>query len=75
MAVPKRRKSKSKIRMRRSHDAIGSPNLVVCKNCGVSVLPHQVCPSCGWYKDRVVVSPKMKISKAERKAAEANMNG
>ncbi len=69
MAVPKRRKSKSRVRTRRAHDAIGAPNLVICKNCGVSVLPHQVCSSCGWYKDRIVLAPKVKLSKAERKAA------
>ncbi len=69
MAVPKRRKSKSRSRMRRSHDAMVAPNLVICKNCGISVRPHQVCHSCGWYKDRVVIMPKLKMSKAERAAS------
>jgi large subunit ribosomal protein L32 len=62
MAVPKRRKSKSKTRMGRSHDAIGKPNLVPCKNCGAFILPHRVCPSCGFYDGKLVVPPKIKKS-------------
>jgi large subunit ribosomal protein L32 len=70
MALPKRRKSKSKSRMRRSHDALVTPNLVICKNCGNSIIPHRVCPGCGWYKDRVVIEPKIKISKKDRARAD-----
>lgn len=69
MAVPKRKKSKSKARMRRSHDSLVGTNLVICKNCGVSIPPHTVCHSCGWYKDRVVVAPRLKVSKAQKEAA------
>ncbi|MDX1958826.1 MAG: 50S ribosomal protein L32 [Leptospiraceae bacterium] len=65
MAVPKRRKSKSKTRMTRAHHAIGKPNLVPCKNCGAFILPHRVCPSCGHYDGKLVVPPKVKKSKAE----------
>ncbi|WCL48715.1 50S ribosomal protein L32 [Leptospira sp. GIMC2001] len=65
MAVPKRRKSKSKVRSKRSHQAIGKPNLSSCKNCGSFVLSHRVCPYCGFYKDRVVLQPKVKADKPE----------
>ncbi|HSV97042.1 MAG TPA: 50S ribosomal protein L32 [Spirochaetota bacterium] len=61
MAVPKRRKSKSKTRMRRSHDAIGVPNLRPCSRCGAYVAPHRVCPECGHYKDTLVVEPRVKV--------------
>ncbi|MGV7930371.1 MAG: 50S ribosomal protein L32 [Spirochaetota bacterium] len=61
MAVPKRRKSKSKSGMRRSHDAIGVPNLRPCPRCGAYVAPHRVCPECGHYKDTLVVEPRVKV--------------
>jgi large subunit ribosomal protein L32 len=61
VALPKRRKSKSKSRMRRSHDAIGAPNLRPCPKCGAYVLPHRVCPECGSYKGEVIVEKKVKI--------------
>jgi large subunit ribosomal protein L32 len=51
MAVPKYRKSKSKIGMRRSHDRVAIPNVIFCK-CGEPTLPHRICPSCGTYKGR-----------------------
>ncbi len=62
MAVPKRRKSKSKSRMRRSHDAIGVPSLRPCSKCGSYTVPHRVCPECGFYKGELVVEKKVKIS-------------
>ncbi|TAL38711.1 MAG: 50S ribosomal protein L32 [Spirochaetes bacterium] len=65
MAVPKRRKSKSKSRMRRSHDAIGAPNLRPCPKCGAYALPHRVCPSCGYYKDILVVAPKIRTKETK----------
>lgn len=61
MAVPKRRKSKSKIGMRRSHDAVGIPQLRPCPKCGAYTKPHRVCAECGFYKDKLVVEPKVKL--------------
>ena len=61
MAVPKRRKSKSKSRMRRSHHAIGIPNLRPCPTCGAYVLPHRVCSECGSYKGKVIIEPKVRV--------------
>jgi len=55
MANPKRRHSKSRRGKRRAHDALTAPNLSVCSNCGASVMPHRVCPSCGYYKGKQVI--------------------
>ncbi|MEM7181083.1 MAG: 50S ribosomal protein L32 [Spirochaetota bacterium] len=60
MAVPKRRKSKSKVRTKRAHHAIGKPNLVPCPECKSFTLPHRVCPFCGFYKGKLEVAPKVK---------------
>lgn len=59
MAVPKKRTSKSKRDMRRSStEKLVAPNLARCSRCGESKLPHRVCPSCGYYKNREVVFMK-----------------
>lgn len=51
MAVPKRRTSKSKKRMRRTHYKAEMPTLAPCPRCGEKRRPHVVCPNCGYYKD------------------------
>ncbi|HDQ40408.1 MAG TPA: 50S ribosomal protein L32 [Desulfonatronum sp.] len=49
MALPKKRTSRSKRGMRRSHDSIAVPNAIYCQ-CGETTLPHRICPHCGIYK-------------------------
>lgn len=53
---PKRKLSKGRRDRRRSQDALQAANLVQCSNCGEMRLPHTVCPSCGYYQGREVVS-------------------
>ena len=54
MAVPKKKMSKSRSRMRRSHDALATPNLSPCPQCGAPKEPHRVCAGCGHYRGRQV---------------------
>ena len=56
MAVPFRRTSKTKKRMRRTHLKKESGALTVCPKCGAAVRPHRVCPKCGYYKGKEVIS-------------------
>ena len=59
MPVPKRRTTRSKRDMRRAnHDKVSAPNLIPCPNCADMMVPHRVCPHCGHYKGREVVSVK-----------------
>ncbi|MFW6324645.1 MAG: 50S ribosomal protein L32, partial [Desulfovibrionales bacterium] len=51
MALPKKKTSKSKKKMRRSHHQVATPNVVYCK-CGEPAVPHRVCPNCGVYRGR-----------------------
>lgn len=44
--------------VRRSHLALSAPGMVTCSNCGELTLSHRVCPNCGFYKGRQVVTPK-----------------
>ena len=56
MPVPKKKTSRSRTKRRRAnHDKVTSPNLSICSRCGDYQLPHRVCGSCGYYKDRKVI--------------------
>jgi large subunit ribosomal protein L32 len=54
MAVPKRRTSRSKKGHRRSHHHVSAPQIQYCSRCNEPVLPHRVCPNCGFYQGREV---------------------
>jgi large subunit ribosomal protein L32 len=56
MAVPKRKKSKSKRDSRRAQKKTDGPNLTTCPQCGEAKLPHTACSSCGTYKGRDVLT-------------------
>ena len=43
---------------RANHDKVSAPNLALCSRCGEAKLPHRVCPSCGYYKNREIVFMK-----------------
>lgn len=51
MPLPKKKTSKSRRNMRRSHDHVAIPNVVYCE-CGEASLSHCICPGCGKYKGR-----------------------
>ena len=56
MAVPKKRTSKSRKNMRRSHDGIQySAAVHACPECGEPKLRHHVCAACGSYRGRQVL--------------------
>ncbi len=56
MAVPKRKVSKSKKRMRaRSHKRPLTAT-TSCPQCGAPTQPHRVCLACGSYKGRQVLT-------------------
>lgn len=57
MAVPKQKKGRGATHRRRSANSVlESPAKSTCPNCGAVKLPHRVCPSCGFYRDREVIS-------------------
>ena len=61
MAVPRAKTSKAVTRRRRSINMkLAEPQLVACNNCGNLVRPHHVCPKCGFYRGRQVISPETK---------------
>ena len=63
MAVPKRRKSKSKRDSRRANHKISARAYNRCGNCGAPKMPHNICTACGVYKD-VQVIPVVEVGEA-----------
>lgn len=58
MALPKKKKSKSKTRIKRKLNyAFTANKLAKCSNkdCEEMILPHTVCPHCGHYKNRKII--------------------
>lgn len=60
MANPKRKSSKRKVRIRRSMNVKDIPAMQKCQQCGALHRPHRVCPSCGYYRGRQVISVEAK---------------
>ncbi len=58
MAVPKKKKSKSKRDMRRSHHALDTVNWVEDSNTGEAVRRHHVDLKTGMYRGRQVIEQK-----------------
>jgi large subunit ribosomal protein L32 len=58
MAVPFRRTSKTKKRMRRTHLKKELPGITTCPNCGAAIKPHRACTVCGQYKGKEVIAVK-----------------
>ena len=55
MAVAQHKVSKSRKRLRRSHNALVANTTTKCKECGSVIKPHRVCPNCGSYKGNKVL--------------------
>lgn len=60
MPAPKRKHSRARSRKKRTHWRISLPKTVPCPNCGEPILPHRVCPYCGYYKGSPVIQIKTK---------------
>jgi large subunit ribosomal protein L32 len=76
MSVPKRRKTSSRTRKGRSHDALSKVGLTNCPKCKQPRRPHTACANCGTYKSRAVVTTRdakkaAQQEKKERKIKEA----
>ncbi len=55
MAVPFRRTSKTKKRMRRTHLKKEVGALTTCSKCGATIRPHRACMKCGNYNGKEVI--------------------
>ncbi|MDO8588545.1 MAG: 50S ribosomal protein L32 [Armatimonadota bacterium] len=63
MPLPKRRHSRARQAKRRANWKLVAPNVISCPRCHEPRLPHHVCPSCGFYNNRLVIEKKEKAPK------------
>ena len=56
MAVPKRKTSRARRDARRANHVAAGPTVGECPRCHSPKLPHRVCPNCGMYNGRQVVT-------------------
>lgn len=62
MAVPKKKTSKSRRNMRRSHDALSKINVIIDKDTGEYRLPHHIDLSNGSYNNKqIIIAKEQKI--------------
>ena len=59
MGLTKRRFSKTRTASRRAHFRVRPVTLVSCPQCHARMVPHRVCPTCGYYAGRQVIQLKV----------------
>ncbi|MEF3691563.1 MAG: 50S ribosomal protein L32 [Candidatus Moraniibacteriota bacterium] len=67
MPVPKQRHNTARKGRRRAGQTVKIKNIakvqsVKCSNCEAEIMPHRVCPECGFYKGKEVI----KVSKKKK---------
>ncbi len=65
MAVPKKKTSPSRRKMRRAHHALKIVGSMECPQCGERKLPHHLCTACGHYKGRQVLAQVVEEAPAQ----------
>lgn len=53
--LTKRKRSNSRQGTRASHFRLETPSFSRCSQCRSAILPHRVCPVCGYYDGREVL--------------------
>jgi len=64
MGLTKRRFSKARTASRRARFMVRAATLVTCPQCHARMVPHHLCPTCGYYAGRKVVEVKPAEEKA-----------
>ena len=54
-ALPKKKRTRSRIGHRRTAYRLTVPQLSACSQCHRMRLPHRVCGECGYYNGREVI--------------------
>lgn len=49
------RHSNARTGSRRAHDALKVPIFGQCPRCTQPMLPHRICPNCGFYKGNRII--------------------
>ncbi|MBO4698638.1 50S ribosomal protein L32 [bacterium] len=55
--VPKRKHCSARSKKRRGGHLKSNPmTTIACPKCGEPMLPHRICPNCGNYKGKEIIS-------------------
>ena len=65
MAVPKRRKSRARVRTHQQQWRAAKVTSTECPQCSAVILPHRACGNCGYYNGRAVMPPRKESSANE----------
>ena len=66
MAHPKRKHSHSRTRKKRTHQKVKVTGLAPCSNCKKLRPLYSICPFCGYYRGKKVLTIKIKEKKKEK---------
>ncbi|MBI4090185.1 MAG: 50S ribosomal protein L32 [Candidatus Kerfeldbacteria bacterium] len=72
MGLPAKRRTKQSKRERSAHFALVEANLTTCSHCKRQILPHRVCPYCGYYRGREVLKLEQLLGKKAKKRSAAS---
>lgn len=76
MGLPSKRRTKQQKRERSSHFALVEVNLTACSHCKRKILPHRICPHCGYYRGREILKLGTALDKkAKRRTARSGHAG
>lgn len=64
-ALPARRISKTRKRLRRTHLKKEAPTITTCPNCNSPIAPHRACTNCGYYKGKDVLGKEEKVEEVK----------
>lgn len=59
MPVPKRKRSKSRRDSRFANKGLQPKAFTECVNCQEIIMPHRICPKCGFYKGEKIMKTKL----------------
>ncbi len=68
MAHPMRKHSRGRRDKRRANWKLTFPSLSKCPQCGKMLIPHRVCPQCGFSRGKQIIEVK---EKKKKKAAQS----
>ncbi|MBN18605.1 MAG: 50S ribosomal protein L32 [Chloroflexi bacterium] len=59
--LPKKKHSKKRRGDKRAHKSINAIKTVKCSQCNSAYIPHRVCPECGYYNGKEIISSQADV--------------